>query len=67
MAWRSVSDVGNAVKNMVRRGYLVSTDYSGKMPKGRVKTGHKIENDQLDIMHSVGFMSRHPSGKRSRS
>src|SRR5262245_11644431 len=32
--------------------------------QGRVKTGHQIENDRLDIIHPVGFLGRVAPGDK---
>jgi phage gp45-like len=57
MAWGDVEHISNKVRNMLRRGYLLKTYNDGKILKGRVKTGDAIENDKLDIVHPVGYVS----------
>lgn len=61
--WRQ-SDLTNRVRNMIRRGYLLETYSDGKLMKGRVKTGVGIENDKIDIVHPVGYVSRLPAGEK---
>jgi phage gp45-like len=57
MAWGDVDHITHKVRNMLRRGYLLKTYNDGKILKGRVRTGDAIENDKLDIVHPVGYVS----------
>src|SRR5262245_23882072 len=55
--WNHAKFLHHKVRNMVRRGWLVKT-YNDKMIlRGRIKTGEKLENDELDIVHPVGYVA----------
>ena len=45
------------MRNLTRRGYLLKTYNDGKILKARVKTGDGIENDKIDVVHPVGYVS----------
>lgn len=55
--WNHSKFLQHKVRNMVRRGWLLKTYNDEKMLRGRVKTGEKVENDQIDIVHPVGLVS----------
>lgn len=62
--WNHSKFLYHKVRNMSRRGWLIKTYNDKKMLRGRVKTGEKIENDELDIVHPVGFVAHvEASGK----
>lgn len=64
MSWESDRDNSYRIRNIIRRGYLIATNASGKLLKARVRTGDGVENDNLDVMHPVGFASRLPAGPK---
>lgn len=53
--WQHMYHLSNKVRNYVLRGYLKRTYNDGKLLKGRLINGFERENDQLDIIHPVGF------------
>jgi len=55
--WNHSKFLHHKVRNITRRGYLLKTYNDGKILKARVKTGEKIENDQLDVIHPVGYVA----------
>jgi len=55
--WNHSKFLHHKVRNMTRRGWLLKTYNDGKMLKARVKTGEKIENDKLDVIHPVGYVA----------
>lgn len=64
MSWEDWRDNAYRLRNVIRRGYLLGTSSKGKMLQARVRTGDGIENDNIDIMHPVGFASRLPAGPK---
>jgi cytoskeletal protein CcmA (bactofilin family) len=58
LSWEHVEHLAHKMRNVVRRGYLVKTYYDKKLMQARIKTGHGIENDRIDIMHPVGYLGR---------
>ena len=56
-SWEHVMHLSHKVRNYVRRGYLLKTYNDGKLLRARVKMGHQIENDKLDVLHSVGYVA----------
>jgi len=55
--WNHSKFLHHKVRNATRRGWLLKTYNDGMMLKARVKTGEKIENDQLDVIHPVGYVA----------
>lgn len=64
MSWEALRDLQHRARNVIRRGYLLSTNAEGKLLRGRVKTGDGIENSDIDIMHPAGFISRLKAGPK---
>src|ERR1700755_976231 len=64
-SWQDVQHLPHKVRNMVRRGYLLKVYNDKKILRGRVKTGHEIENDQLDIVHPVGYIAHVKPGEKT--
>lgn len=62
--WNHVQHLHHKVRNVLRRGYLLKTYYDKKLMQARFKTGEKIENDKIDIMHPVGFLGRVAPGDK---
>jgi hypothetical protein len=58
LSWEHVEHLSHKVRNVIRRGYLVKTYYDKKLMQARIKTGHGMENDRIDIMHPVGYLGR---------
>jgi hypothetical protein len=58
LSWEHVEHLSHKVRNVVRRGYLKKTYYDKDLMQARIKTGHGIENDRIDIMHPVGYLGR---------
>src|SRR5215813_7927715 len=62
--WNHTKFLHHKVRNITRRGWLLKTYNDKKMLRARIKTGEKIENDQIDIIHPVGYVAHvAPSGK----
>jgi len=57
MSWEHMQHLSNKVRNVIRRGYLKKTYNDGKILRGRVKMGEEMENDKLDILHPIGYIS----------
>jgi hypothetical protein len=57
MSWEHMQHLSNKVRNVIRRGYLLKTYNDGKLLRARVKMGHQIENDKLDVLHPVGYVA----------
>jgi len=55
--WNHSKFLQHKVRNMTRRGWLLKTYNKGKMLKARVKSGKYIENDEIDIIHPVGYVA----------
>jgi len=55
--WNHAKFLHHKVRNMTRRGWLLKTYNDGKLLRARVKTGEKLENDQLDVIHPVGYVA----------
>ena len=62
--WNHVQHLHHKVRNVLRRGYLLKTYYDKKLMQARFKTGERIENDKIDIMHPVGFLGRVAPGDK---
>jgi hypothetical protein len=57
MSWEHMQHLSNKVRNVIRRGYLLKTYNDKKLLRARVKMGHKMENDKLDVLHPVGYVA----------
>lgn len=55
--WNHAKFLHHKVRNMTRRGWLLKTYNDKKMLRGRIKTDERTENDQIDIMHPVGYIA----------
>lgn len=56
-SWNRSKFLPHHVRNIMRRGWLQKTYNDKKMLRGKVQTAEKILNDELDILHPVGFVS----------
>lgn len=65
MSWEDVAHIAAKVRNTVRRGYLLKTYNDKKILRARVKTGHEIENDKIDVMHPVGYVAHVKPGEKT--
>src|SRR5215471_8717918 len=55
--WNHSKFLHHKVRNMVRRGWMKKTYNDKKMLAGKVQSAEKIINDELDILHPVGFVA----------
>jgi hypothetical protein len=62
--WNHSRFLHHKVRNMLRRGWLIKTYYDKKILQVRFKTGEKIENDRIDMVHPVGFLGRNKPGDK---
>jgi len=53
--WNHSRFLHHKVRNMVRRGWLLKTYNDKKMLAGKVQSGEKIINDELDIIQPIGY------------
>jgi|GEM_PF-1675516 len=63
--WADIIHLPHKVRNLTRRGYLLKTYNDGKILKARVKTGDGIENDKIDVVHPVGYVSHVKASKKT--
>src|SRR5215468_5427234 len=55
--WNHLKHLHHRMRSISRRGYLLKTYNDKKILRGRVKMGEKIGNDELDILHPVGYVA----------
>jgi len=63
--WNHSKFLHHKVRNMTRRGWLLKTYNDKKMLRGKVQSAEKIVNDELDIIHPVGYVAHVKSSEKT--
>jgi hypothetical protein len=63
--WEQVADLQSRTKNLLTRGFMVSNNREGMMPKSRIKTTNGTEYDNLDLISLPGMSYHSKEGQKN--